>query len=86
MNYRTMDYLEVHPNAWGALFDHSSDLKNVNALQQEADVLCQRLAQLSEYLSQRGAAGCGDQKHEEALKQSQAKLKTIRKALGYTYP
>lgn len=55
-------------------------------LAREADALAQDAAWLSAYLDQRGAAGCGDNGHEEAVKYADKRKKQIRKVLGYTYP
>lgn len=38
------------------------------------------------YLMKRGAAGCGDSGHDDAIKYAGLRLKAVRKALGYTYP
>lgn len=55
-------------------------------LESAANKMVQDCAQLSAYLSSRGAAGMGDGGHEDALNRSKARLKHVRRALGYTHP
>lgn len=41
---------------------------------------------LSYYLGYRGAFGCGDSGHEDALAKAEKKRKALRKAMGFSYP
>lgn len=50
------------------------------------DGVTQDLAFLSEYMSWRGGAGCGDHGEVKAAKKADARVRKVRKALGYTYP
>ena len=75
---------EVHPQDWGwFLKDH---LIRVQAMADYASRLSIRAAGLSTYLDCRGALGCGDHGHTEALEEAKKTRKKVRKALGYTYP
>lgn len=58
----------------------------VQAIQDRLLSIAQWSAHLAEYLSYRGAAGCGDHGHEPAKKAADKKLRRVRKALGYSYP
>lgn len=62
------------------------DAHVLQCLEKEAAAVSQRAAWVSEYLSLRGASGCGDHGHDEAVKGANKYLKKVRKALGYTYP
>lgn len=64
----------------------SLDAHQIQCLAREADAVAQRTAWISKYLDYRGAAGCGDSGHDEAVEQANAHLKTVRKAMGYSYP
>lgn len=55
-------------------------------LVKDLDSMAQSCVELAEYIEYRGAAGLGDHGHEDALKQAKAKLKKVRKAMGYTCP
>ena len=81
----TDNFISVGFNHWDEAFKkiHPSKIQD---LERTADGLCQQYALLSGYLSLRGAAGCGDHGHEDAMKEANKKLKKVRKALGFTYP
>jgi len=40
----------------------------------------------SEYMSYRGAAGCGDCGHDSAIKAAEKMRKRVRKVFGHAYP
>ena len=74
-------------NEWGEYFDElKSEEKDVQGLASHASQLSALAGELSEYLEYRGAAGCGDHGHDEALAKAQKRRKKVRRALGYTYP
>ena len=60
--------------------------RDIQELASEASSLCAITGELSEYFEWRGAAGCGDHGHDDALKKAQKRRKKVRKALGYSYP
>lgn len=49
----------------------------------ELDGTVESLAFLSEYLSWRGGAGCGDHGEVKAAKKANARARKVRRALGY---
>lgn len=78
---------DIPRNEWGKYFDElKPEERDVQGLANLASLLCTISGELSEYLEWRGAAGCGDHGHDEALAKAQKRRKKIRKALGYTYP
>jgi hypothetical protein len=58
----------------------------ISELEEMTSDLMQKLAFAQGYLMSRGAAGCGDSGHEEAMKEGQKHLKKVRKAMGFTAP
>lgn len=75
------------PSEWDVLFQSlEGGSSEVITLQRDADALAQFAAQLSGYLSARGASSCGDHGHEDALEEGHRVLKEVRKGLGYTQP
>lgn len=85
MNPTIQATLSMSRGEIGKLFDDVAP-SVLQDLGREASGLAQHAAWLSEYLEFRGAAGCGDHGHDEAAVKADAKLKTVRKAMGYTYP
>ena len=55
-------------------------------LERTACSVAVNLAVWSEYLSFRGAAGCGDHGHAAAIKAADKMQKRARKVLGYAFP
>lgn len=60
--------------------------RGLQEAESELTALAQRAAHAAAYLMRRGAAGCGDDGHSEALEYANKQLQPLRKALGYTYP
>jgi hypothetical protein len=75
------EMLELEPKDW------MKHLKNHGAtpreIERKADIIAIRTAQISAYFGARGANGCGDNGHEEAMKDVKEMRKDIRHALGY---
>jgi hypothetical protein len=61
-------------------------VSEIQEIEGEAGQLAQAAAFLGEYAGYRGAYGCGDHGHADAVHQASKKVKRVRKALGYTYP
>jgi hypothetical protein len=76
------DLLNTPPSEWGNILK-SPKSSQIAEVEREADLLCQKLALISEYLSCRGGAGCGDYGHQEALQLAHGRKDKVRKALGY---
>jgi hypothetical protein len=60
-----------------------SELQN---MEREASSAAQNAAWISAYIGMRGANGYGDSGHERASAEANKQLKTVRKAMGYSYP
>lgn len=73
--------VELSRNEWE--FVKPESWQEVESL---ADGLSALAAEISAYAGMRGADGCGDHGHEEAMKAAQKARKRVRKALGYSYP
>jgi hypothetical protein len=58
----------------------------VRELEDKVSRTMQDLAWAQGYLMARGAAGCGDSGHDEAVKDAEKRLKQVRKAMGFTMP
>jgi len=86
MNDNTKSLCDSFLNApikdWGELTDALS-LADKTALEIEADTLCTASALLSIYMDKRGASGCGDAGHEQAVESAIKTKKDIRELLGY---
>lgn len=63
--------------------DHAGDICEAESW---LTAVAARAAHASRYLMHRGAAGCGDSGHDEALKDADRGNKAMRKVLGYSYP
>lgn len=85
MNPTIQAALSMSSGEIGKLFDDVAPI-GLQDLGREASALAQKAVWLREYLDFRGAAGFGDLGHYEAAVKADAKLKTVRKAMGYTYP
>lgn len=68
------------PHEAGAEMPDSSVLNDAS---RTLNRLTQDLAFLAEYADWRGGAGCGDHGEVKATKKAEARLKKVRKALGY---
>jgi hypothetical protein len=60
--------------------------QEASAISDEALGKAEYYARLSFYLLQRKGAGCCDHNHTEAMTYAEKRTKTVRKALGYSYP
>ena len=82
-------FIKTSPSDWDKLFkrmDKEENPVSLQELERNADHLAQKLVMISEYLAVRGAAGCGDGGHENALAASGKRVVKVRKVLGYTQP
>lgn len=89
MNHKLQTILDKMTNVPLSEWDEMVYQLNTSERVEIAEHLDDRIQMYSllvEYLERRGAAGCGDSGHDEAMKQSTKRLKKVRNALGYTYP
>lgn len=79
------DFISVGTNQWDILVKEldNSEIQKIDSMAMSESVIC---AMLSTYLGHRGSNGCGDDGHEEAMKQAEKMRKRARKAVGYSYP
>lgn len=73
------------PVEWDAMNSEFTQQYRVDLIR-DLESLIQRASMLSGYLEMRYGSGCGDQGHDDAVKESNRRLKAVRKALGFTYP
>lgn len=71
------------PHEPGAKQPSNTDLSTMS---REFDAVAQECAWLSEYMSWRGGAGCGDHGEVKAAKKADARCRKLRRALGYSIP
>jgi len=60
------------------------DRSSISAVITELDEIIQRAARLRGYLDARYGHGCGDQGHDDGVKQSNQLVARVRKALGFS--
>lgn len=80
---QVLSLLECSPAEWDEQLS-GLDFNQIRGLESAADDLCQLAAKLSGYLTYRAKNYYNT--HEKALKEGDAVLKAVRKALGYTNP
>lgn len=83
MNAREL--LELPKAKYREVFDNMPS-KERGELERELDNIAQAAAWAYGYAEQRYGSGCGDQGHEDAVKEANKTLAGVRKVLGYTYP
>jgi len=64
----------------------NSSKQSLQDIASDLSGLIQRAALLYEYVEHRWNTGCGDQGHEDSVKEANKALTRVRKALGFTYP
>lgn len=81
-----LDWFVNHSRvSWEKFADHITNV-NLSAVEDQATNAAQLYAEIAVYIGMRGAWGRGDSGHEAALTEVQKRRKSIRKALGYSYP
>lgn len=87
---RNMDRLLMRLARCGTnqLEEEAAKLKSSHwqELEQKATALACRLFFIAEYADRRGAAGCGDHGHYEAVSKANRKYKKARKLAGFSIP
>ena len=77
---------DIARNDWDKFVSDFPQEVSLSFMTDYACAFSELMAEISEYLGQRGGYGCGDHGHEDAMLVVAKHKKKIRKALGYSYP
>ena len=77
------EFLKNSLEDWEILFKNKKLKGRLQDIESIADAVCTQSAMVGAYMVARGASGCGDSGHEEAIKAVHKVRNRIREALGY---
>jgi hypothetical protein len=76
--------LEQAPVEFDAFCSEPDNRARLQSLEQALEGITTGAARLAAYLGQRHGYGCGDQGHDQAVRESNKVVANVRRALGYT--